>query len=137
MAIVCPCTLCFLLYNLQSNPQRMLTLDVFDVDFVVTLDYVGGFTINITTLSLGTSTGPVQYISNPRTVSGDLYLDLSITVRCADTYYGLDCSRVCVDTDSDLGHYTCDSEGSIVCSEGYRDTSTNCTECIPAEGCCE
>ncbi len=137
MVIVCPSMLCFLLYNSQSDSQRMLTMDVFDVDFFSENDYVGGFTINITTLSLGYSTGPVQYDSNPRSVPDDIHLNLSITVRCAENYYGLDCSRLCVDTDSDLGHYTCDSQGFIVCSEGYRNTFTNCTECKPAEGCCE
>ena len=63
---------------------------------------------------------------------------VSYRVMCTKDFYGENCAIFCVERDDDeLGHYTCDSEGNRVCREGYRDPSNNCTECIPAEGCCK
>ena len=56
---------------------------------------------------------------------------------CINNYYGPNCTTFCEERDDEQGHYICDSEGNIVCRDGYNDTSTNCTECIPADGCCE
>ena len=48
-----------------------------------------------------------------------------------------DCSVFCNDTDGVDGHYTCDENGNKQCLNGYQNSSTNCTECIPAFGCCK
>ena len=62
---------------------------------------------------------------------------LSFRVTCSEDFYGPNCTTFCVPMDSAQGHYTCDQDGGIVCNAGYTDTSTNCVECLPAEGCCE
>ena len=54
---------------------------------------------------------------------------LSFRVMCTENFYGSDCATLCMDRDDDLGQYTCDSEGNIVCRERFQDPSTNCTEC--------
>ena len=64
-------------------------------------------------------------------------LNISYRVQCTDDFYGPNCATFCVERDDEMGHYTCDSEGNIVCREGYQDPSTNCIECIPDEGCCK
>ena len=57
------------------------------------------------------------------------YFVLSFRVTCTENFYGSDCTTFCMERDDDLGHYTCDSEGNIVCRERFQDPSTNCTEC--------
>ena len=64
-------------------------------------------------------------------------INVSYEVACTENYYGPNCAIFCEERDNEQGHYICDSEGNIVCRDGYNDTSTNCTECIPADGCCE
>ncbi len=130
---------------LQSDPQRLLAVEIFDRDGSrriddVDLQEIGGFVVNLATVSPGNSAGPVQYSNNAGIRDTSLmntFINMSISLRCAESYYGPECSRQCVAEDSDVGHYTCDSEGFIVCREGYRNTSTNCTQCVPAQGCCE
>ncbi len=133
---------------LQSDPERLLAVEIFDLDGFGSivdiiddvLQEIGGFIVNLATVSPWNSTGPVQYSNNAGIRDADVmstFINMSISLRCAEDYYGPECSRQCVAEDSDVGHYTCDSEGFIVCREGYRNTSTNCTQCIPAQGCCE
>ena len=50
---------------------------------------------------------------------------LSFRVTCTENFFGSDCATFCVERDNELGHFTCDSEGNIVCREGY--TGENCT----------
>ena len=64
-------------------------------------------------------------------------LELSFRVTCSENFYGPNCTTFCTPMDSVQGHYTCDQDGGIVCNPGYTNTSTNCVECLPAEGCCE
>lgn len=60
----------------------------------------------------------------------------SLTVFWPDLY-GEDCSVPCESHDNDtLGHFTCNSDGEMVCLEGYQNPDSNCTECRPAQGCC-
>ena len=61
---------------------------------------------------------------------------LSFRVTCTENFFGSDCATFCVERDDELGHFTCDSEGNIVCREGYGNPSINCT-CAVAEGCCK
>ncbi len=122
---------------LQSDPQRLLAVEISDLDNNVG-GAIGGFIVDLATVGPGNSTGPVKYSNNAgiRTTGTNTFINLSISLRCAKDSYGPEC-RQCVAEDSDEGHYTCDSEGFIVCREGYRNTSTNCTQCVPAQGCCE
>ena len=54
---------------------------------------------------------------------------MSFRVRCQNNYYGADCDTFCVAQDDDEnGHYTCNSDGSIQCREGFEDTSNECIE---------
>ena len=52
-------------------------------------------------------------------------IQLSFRVTCTENFFGSDCATFCVERDDELGHFTCDSEGNIVCREGY--TGENCT----------
>ena len=64
-------------------------------------------------------------------------MDLSFRVSCAEYFYGSDCGTLCVPPDDALGHFTCSSDGELVCLPGYQNPLTNCTECAPAVGCCK
>ena len=64
-------------------------------------------------------------------------INVSYEVACTENYFGSDCTTFCEERDDEQGHYICDSEGNIACRDGYTNTSTNCTKCIPADGCCE
>ena len=64
-------------------------------------------------------------------------IDLSFHVSCAENFYGSDCGTLCVERNDALGHYTCSSEGDLVCLDGYQNLVTNCIDCISAVGCCK
>ena len=61
-------------------------------------------------------------------------LMIAYGVECAEHFFGADCNTFC---NEELGNYTCDTSGSKVCSVGYQNPSSSCTECVPREGCCE
>ena len=63
-------------------------------------------------------------------------IQLSFQVTCTENFFGSDCATFCVERDDELGHFTCDKEGNIVCREGYGNPSINCT-CAVTEGCCK
>ena len=71
------------------------------------------------------------------THQGQVLLAAQFSVVCKENYFGLDCATFCEERGDELGHFTCDGEGNKVCLQGYKNPSTNCTECIPADGCCE
>ena len=58
-------------------------------------------------------------------------ITLRFRVQCTSNYFGSDCNTHCVSTD----RFTCDSNGDIVCREGYFSEATNCSSCVPATGC--
>ena len=61
-------------------------------------------------------------------------LMIAYGVECAEHFFGADCNTFC---NEELGNYICDTSGSKVCSVGYQNPSSSCTECVPREGCCE
>lgn len=65
-------------------------------------------------------------------------LELSLSVTCTFEFYGPRCNVSCPMARNDsLGHVTCNETGAVVCLRGFRDLETNCTDCVPMEGCCE
>lgn len=56
--------------------------------------------------------------------------ELSFRLNCTQNYFGPNCTTFCIERDSPLGHFTCGSDGSFVCREGFADPSTNCTRCV-------
>ena len=68
----------------------------------------------------------------------DVTFTVSFSLTCPANFYGSDCSTYCRPANSsDRGHYTCLSDGSRQCLPGYQNEITNCTSCIPADGCRE
>ena len=66
---------------------------------------------------------------------GVAMLSLSFMVSCTANYYGFDCGVYC---NKSFGNYGCnETDGPIICVEGYRNETVNCTQCIPALGCCK
>ena len=79
-------------------------------------------------------------LADQSTYQGDfgfISINASFQVQCINNSYGSDCGILCVERDDDQGHYTCDSEGNRVCRDGYQYPDTNCTQCVPADGCCK
>ena len=69
-----------------------------------------------------------ENLSTPTNHSGEFnfgHFVLGFRVTCTENFFGSDCATFCVERDDELGHFTCDSEGNIVCREGY--TGENCT----------
>ena len=63
------------------------------------------------------------------TMSNRVVLDMRFRVMCQQDYYRTDCTRFCIaQNDSVNGYYTCNSDGSIQCREGFRNPSSNCRE---------
>ncbi len=69
--------------------------------------------------------------------NGRIFLAISFELECGEGFYGSDCGVFCIPRDNDLGHFTCDSNGNIMCLEGFNNTSTNCTQCLLSDGCCK
>ena len=66
----------------------------------------------------------------------DVTFIVSFNLACVADFYGPDCSIYCHPANSsDMGHYTCLSDGSRQCLPGYLNETTNCTSCVPADGC--
>lgn len=62
----------------------------------------------------------------------------SFQVTCVVNFFGPDCNTMCEGRDDDFGHFTCDPlTGVKICLPGYQDPDTNCTVCVPLEGCCK
>ncbi len=91
---------------------------------------------------------PVNISHNPQTIpisriesvthnNGRAFFQISFELECGEGFYGSDCGVFCIPRDNDLGHFTCDSNGNIMCLEGFNNTSTNCTQCLLSEGCCK
>ena len=98
-------------------------------------DIVDTFTIDI---AADTIPGTHVMLSAVPGQHGLGVLSLNISLTCAQNYFGSDCSVFCQERNDSTVHYTCDSEGNIVCIEGYQDPFINCTQCIPQhEGCCK
>ena len=56
-------------------------------------------------------------------------IDVRFRVMCQQDYYGADCTTFCLNQNDDVnGYYTCNSDGSIQCREGFKNPSSNCTE---------
>ena len=57
-----------------------------------------------------------------------------VSVACDGSFCGSNCNYL--DRDDSSGHFTC-TENGIVCLDGYQYPGTNCTDCVPAPGCCK
>ena len=50
-------------------------------------------------------------------------------VVCQQDYYGANCSTFCMGQNDNVnGHYTCNSDGSIQCLEGFENPNNNCRD---------
>ena len=56
----------------------------------------------------------------------NVYLYVSHKWYCPANYYAYYCTRYCIYTDDDNGHYSCDTDGYPVCLDGWTGTSTYC-----------
>ena len=75
-------------------------------------------------------------IINGRFFGSDVTFTVSLSLSCFTNFYGPDCSTYCHPANSsEMGHYTCLSDGSKQCLPGYQNEATYCTSCVPAVGC--
>ena len=58
---------------------------------------------------------------------GDLRMRITVGVHCDPNFYGSRCSSMCVPRDDSTGHYTCGTNGQIVCNPGWIDPFYSCT----------
>lgn len=59
---------------------------------------------------------------------GTAQIIVQMFYRCAINFYGSSCATYCQERDDDRGHYSCASDGSRQCLNGYTDPTTNCTK---------
>ena len=81
---------------------------------------------------------PSAFFSSEMSYNGDHgngRITLSFRVQC-NTFFFLDnCTRFCRPTDDSTGHFTCGSNGELLCLEGWQDTSMNCLTRISDTNC--
>ena len=59
----------------------------------------------------------------------DVSIRLSYRITCQTNFYGSDCATFCLAQNDDFnGHYTCNSDGSLQCRDGYENPSNNCRD---------
>lgn len=75
---------------------------------------------------------PTNYFGE---IGGHAQLELSFLLICPVHYFGSDCTTFCVERDDEFGHFVCDTNGNIVCREGYQNPASNCTECTLPQEC--
>ena len=62
------------------------------------------------------------------TMTGTIFtLQARYRFGCANFYYGSRYEVFCQHNDDINGHYTCDTQGNIICNTGYQMNETNCT----------
>ena len=59
---------------------------------------------------------------------GTAQIIIQMFYRCAINFFGSSCATYCQERDDDAGHYSCASDGSRQCLNGYTDPATNCTK---------
>ena len=68
-------------------------------------------------------------------ISGVGSIVVSFSVTRSDNYYGEFCDLLCEARNDSRGHYTCDSEGNIVCLSGFMDPLNFCNTTCPGGMC--
>ena len=81
------------------------------------------FLINLDQLQLGADLTEQKNYTGIYNIS---QLAISFQVECSENYYGSDCTTFCEAVE---GVYNCDGNGSIVCVEENRNSSTMCINC--------
>jgi phage gp29-like protein len=107
----------FQLYTKARDSDAGLLLnnddDLDDIFIDLTLDVDSGFT------ELEVYTGELNRVT----------VQMRFRVMCQRDYYGADCSTLCVAQNDDMnGYYTCNSDGSLQCLEGFTNPQNNCTD---------
>ena len=60
---------------------------------------------------------------------GNVQLMMKFRVMCHKNYYGRNCTVFCEAQDNDVnGHYSCNSDGSLRCLEGYENPENQCRD---------
>ena len=99
-----------------------------DVDQSTTDDIVDDIIIDIQFNDTILSVPIRDYLSTHSIVN----MTLGYSLRCAQNFFGSNCSIQCVDTDDDVaGHFVCDENGNKVCRHGYQDLDSDCTKPVP------
>ena len=99
----------------------MFLIDVYDID-PSNSQYVAGASTNYSPSSTNGSFVGFNINANIFT------LQIRYRFGCANFYYGSRCEVFCQPHNDDInGHYTCDTQGNIVCNTGYQMNETNCT----------
>ena len=82
--------------------------------------------------SLSASHGNLSSTVVTKSAASEKLLYFAWQVKCADHFFGEDCSTHCVPTDGVSGHYNCSSNGTKNCLLGWKDPQSNCTtsKCI-------
>lgn len=92
---------------------------MYDFDSISSSDLVGSASLQVMLTLEGTS----RRVS----ITGQYYqIYLEYSSKCALNYYGPDCSKYCMPRDDSSGHYTCSTQGNIVCLPGYHAEEINC-----------
>ena len=55
-------------------------------------------------------------------------IELRSRISCDSNYYGSVCGTFCLETNNESGHYVCDINGNKICTDGYKEPRSNCTE---------
>ena len=88
---------------------------------------ITNFTLNV----VDRATGGFTMLTLDQGTYNMAALSFNFRAVCKENYYDSDCSVLsfCEPQDDDtLGHYNCDSNGTLVCLTGYQNPASNCME---------
>ena len=59
-------------------------------------------------------------------VFGNSEITLSFRVQCTNDTYGPNCTKYCISTDNENGHYLCSASGDKICLSNWTNSTGNC-----------
>lgn len=105
-----------------SQGSFQLMVRVRDQDSPDADDLIDRVVIN-SNLAAGSSISARNYLG----IYSKVTMRMAVTILCNTNFYGSDCTRVCIPRDDSSGHFTCDSNGDIVCRPGWTNVASMCT----------
>lgn len=109
-----------------------------EVQLLITItDTLSGGLVDVIVANITQAVGSLAAVQSYEGIHGVATFTFGITVVCIRDFCGPDCNTLCVGRDDASGHFTCDPLVCAVCLPGFRNESSNCTDCALREGCCK
>ena len=112
---ICSCII------IMQGTVRLL-IEVEDYDFLSSNEHVDDIYATITLTPSSSFTLRRAYTGMHR----NSRIELSFQLQCTNNFYGSNCTTHCVARNDNGGHYSCGSNGEMICLSGWSGSSSGC-----------